>query len=106
VVPRQARRHLALELPEGVTASYEEVPNATALRRRLTQITGSTMVLDDEKPKGVASHPLVDPQNSALAARYSEIESELVGSGITRPLAGEYHVQKPCSVSTYPIPRI
>jgi sterol O-acyltransferase len=44
-------------------------------------------VLDDEKPKGVASHPLVDhpdSQISALAAEYSELESELVGSGPQR----------------------
>jgi sterol O-acyltransferase len=73
-----------LELPE---ASYEEVPDTTSLRRRLAQITGSTTVLDDEKPKGVASHPLVDhpdPQISALATEYSELESELVSSGPQR----------------------
>jgi sterol O-acyltransferase len=76
-----------LELPEGVAASYEEVPNTIALRRRFAQITGSTTVPDDEAPKGVASHPLVDhpdSQISALAAEYSELESELVSSGPQR----------------------
>jgi sterol O-acyltransferase len=75
------------ELPEGVTTSYEDVPNVTVLRRRLAQIAGSTTVPDDEKPKGVTSHPLVDhpdAQISALAAEYSELESELVSSGPQR----------------------
>jgi sterol O-acyltransferase len=41
-------------------------------------------MLDDEKPKGVASHHHPDSQISALSAEYSELESELVGSGPQR----------------------
>jgi sterol O-acyltransferase len=75
-----------LKLPEGVTASYEEVPSATPLRRCFAKITGPTTVPDDEQPKDVASpsHSLVDypnSQSSALAAEYSELESESVSSG-------------------------
>jgi hypothetical protein len=36
-VPKQVRRHLTIEVPDGVTTSYEEVPNATALRRSRAQ---------------------------------------------------------------------
>jgi sterol O-acyltransferase len=73
-----------LKLPEGVTASYEEVPSATPLRRCFAKITGPTTVPDDEKPKGMASHPLVDypnSQTSTLAAEYLELESESVSLG-------------------------
>jgi hypothetical protein len=55
-----------LKLPVGVTTSYKEVPNATALRMRLTKLSGSTTALGNEKRKGVASHPLVDHPDSQI----------------------------------------
>ncbi|KAI0255918.1 MBOAT, membrane-bound O-acyltransferase family-domain-containing protein [Lactifluus subvellereus] len=76
-----------LELPEGVSTSYVQLPNAAALRRRLIQVAEPTSVPDGDKPKDVASHPLVhhpDPEISALATEYSELESELVSSGPER----------------------
>jgi sterol O-acyltransferase len=77
-----------LELPKGVSTSYVEVPDAAALRRRLIQVAEPTSVPDDDKKsKNVASHPLVhhpNPEISALATEYSELESELVSSGPER----------------------
>jgi sterol O-acyltransferase len=75
------------ERPESMSTSYEEVPNVAALRRRLIQVAGPTAVPDDDKPKDAAFYPLVDhpdPQISALATEYAELESEIVSSGPER----------------------
>jgi hypothetical protein len=48
---------------------------STALCRHLTQITRLTTVLDDEKPTGMAYHPLAGHPDShipALAVNYLE----------------------------------
>jgi len=75
----------------GLSTSYSEGPSAAALRNRLIRVaeTGaaSETVSDDEKPKGATSHILVnhpDPQISALATEYTELESDLVSSGPER----------------------
>jgi sterol O-acyltransferase len=71
-----------------LSTSYLDVPSATALRNRLIHVakteTASDTAPDDDKPKNITSHVLVnhpDPQISALATEYSELESELVSSG-------------------------
>ncbi|KAI0272515.1 MBOAT, membrane-bound O-acyltransferase family-domain-containing protein [Gloeopeniophorella convolvens] len=72
------------DMPEGASKSYVDVPVAAALRNRLVRAAEATPVPDDEKPKGAVPHPLVDhpdPEISALATEYSELESELVSSG-------------------------
>jgi sterol O-acyltransferase len=81
-----------LRLSNGdLSSPYLEVPSAAALRKRLIHVTEtettSETVLDDAKPKDVTSHVLVhhpDPQISALATEFSELESELVSSGPER----------------------
>ena len=73
-----------------LSTSYVEVPSAAVLRNRLIHVTEtmtSETVLDDAKPKDITSHILVnhpDPQISALATEFSELESELVSSGPER----------------------
>lgn len=69
--------------------SYVEVPSASTLRNRLIHITetetGSETASGMDKPEDIAS--LVhhtDPQISALAMEYSELQSELVSSGPER----------------------
>ncbi|KAI9458108.1 MBOAT, membrane-bound O-acyltransferase family-domain-containing protein [Russula earlei] len=75
----------------GLSTPYVEMPSAVALRNRLMRVSeegmSSETVLDDDKPKNTTSHLLVnhpDPQISALATEYSELESELVSSGPER----------------------
>ncbi len=75
----------------GLSASYARIPSAAALRNRLIRVVetevASETVSDDEKPKDATSHILVnhpDPQISALATEYTELESELVSSGPER----------------------
>ena len=78
-----------LQLSNGdLSTAYLEVPSASALRNRLIRVTESEtapeIVLDDGKPKDATSHILThhpDPQISALATEFSELESELVSSG-------------------------
>jgi len=74
-----------------LSTSYVDVPSATALRNRLIHVakteTASDTAPDDDKPKNITSHVLVnhpDSQISALATEYSELESELVSSGPER----------------------
>ncbi|KAH9995541.1 MBOAT, membrane-bound O-acyltransferase family-domain-containing protein [Russula vinacea] len=73
-----------------LSTSYVEVPSAAVLRNRLIHVTEtmtSETVLDDAKPKDITSHILVnhpDPQISALATEFSELESELISSGPER----------------------
>jgi sterol O-acyltransferase len=74
-----------------LSTSYVEMPPATALRNRLIRVTESETtsetVFDDAKPKDITSHLLVnhpDPQISALATEFSELESELMSSGPER----------------------
>ena len=75
----------------GLSTSYSGGPSAVALRNRLIRVTeteaASGAVSDDEKPNDATSHILVnhpDPQISALATEYTELESELVSSGPER----------------------
>lgn len=75
----------------GLSTSYSGGPSAVALRNRLMRVTeteaASETVSDDEKPNDATSHILVnhpDPQISALATEYTELESELVSSGPER----------------------
>jgi sterol O-acyltransferase len=79
----------------GLSTSYAQVPSAAALRNRLLRVTeaetASEAVSDDDKPNNkpnnITSHVLVhhpDPQISALATEYTELESELVSSGPER----------------------
>jgi sterol O-acyltransferase len=82
-----------LELRGGrLSTSYAQVPSAAALHNRLLRVTEaestSEAVSDDDKPNNItSSHVLVhhpDPQISALATEYTELESELVSSGPER----------------------
>ena len=80
-----------LRLPgDDLSTSYVEVSSAAVLRNRLihvTETTTSEIVLDDANPKDITSHILVnhpDPQISALATEFSELESELISSGPER----------------------
>jgi sterol O-acyltransferase len=74
-----------------LSTSYPEMPSVTALRNRLIHVaeteTTSETVFDDAKHKDATSHLLVnhpDPQISALATEFSELESELISSGPER----------------------
>jgi sterol O-acyltransferase len=80
-----------LRLPgDDLSTSYVEVSSAAVLRNRLihvTETTTSEIVLDDANHKDITSHILVnhpDPQISALATEFSELESELISSGPER----------------------
>ncbi|KAI9440588.1 MBOAT, membrane-bound O-acyltransferase family-domain-containing protein [Lactarius indigo] len=74
------------ELSDGVSSSYVQVHNPTVLRNRLTQAIEPVSIPDD-KPKDLTPRVLVDhpdPEISALATEYLELESELVSSGPER----------------------
>ncbi|KAH9019150.1 MBOAT, membrane-bound O-acyltransferase family-domain-containing protein [Lactarius hengduanensis] len=74
------------ELSDGVSSSYVQVHNPAVLRNRLTQVTEPAPITDD-KPKDLTPRALVDhpdPEISALATEYLELESELVSSGPER----------------------
>ncbi|KAF8967613.1 MBOAT, membrane-bound O-acyltransferase family-domain-containing protein [Flammula alnicola] len=98
-------------IPEGSSTSYVDVKTAHALRKRLAAVAaqntvsapvhsedhghqlqskdgskqhGTTFVVEEDLPEGLAPHPLVahpDPQISAMASDYSELQSELISSG-------------------------
>ncbi|KAH9066709.1 MBOAT, membrane-bound O-acyltransferase family-domain-containing protein [Lactarius vividus] len=77
---------LTPELSDGVSSSYVQVHNPAVLRNRLTQATEPASIADD-KPKDLTPRALVDhpdPEISALATEYLELESELVSSGPER----------------------
>ena len=74
------------ELSDGMSSSYVQVHTTTAPRNRLIHTTEPTSIPDD-KPKDLTPlapvyHP--DPEISALAMEYLELESELVSSGPER----------------------
>ncbi|KAH9040455.1 MBOAT, membrane-bound O-acyltransferase family-domain-containing protein [Lactarius pseudohatsudake] len=74
------------ELSDGVSSSYVQVHDPAVLRNRLTQVTEPAPITDD-KPKDLTPRALVDhpdPEISALATEYLELESELVSSGPER----------------------
>lgn len=74
------------ELSDGVSSSYVQVHDPAVLRNRLTQVTEPAPIPDD-KPKDLTPRALVDhpdPEISALATEYLELESELVSSGPER----------------------
>ncbi|KAH9036418.1 MBOAT, membrane-bound O-acyltransferase family-domain-containing protein [Lactarius hengduanensis] len=74
------------ELSDGVSSSYVQVHNPAVLRNRLTQVAEPAHIPDD-KPKDLTPRALVDhpdPEISALATEYLELESELVSSGPER----------------------
>jgi hypothetical protein len=78
-----------LELRGGaLSTSYAEVPSAAVLRNRLIRVTEAGTTSETvSHDKSNNSHILVhhpDPQISALAAEYTELESELVSSGPER----------------------
>ena len=71
------------ELSDSMSASYVQVHTTAALRSRLIHATEPTSISDDN-PKDLTPRALVDhsdPEISALAAEYLELESELVSSG-------------------------
>jgi sterol O-acyltransferase len=79
----------------GLNTPYAEIPSAAILRNRLIRVaeaaTPSETASDDDKPKdkpsNITSHVLVhhpDPQISALATEYTDLESELISSGPER----------------------
>ncbi|KAF8159466.1 MBOAT, membrane-bound O-acyltransferase family-domain-containing protein [Crassisporium funariophilum] len=88
------------KVPEGVSTSYVDVKTAVALRKRLAAVASTNALsqrlrstdsaeptiatYDDELPEGLGPHPLVDhpdPQISAMAKDYSELQSELTSPG-------------------------
>jgi sterol O-acyltransferase len=74
------------ELSDSVSSSYVQVPATATLRNRLVHATGSTSI-PDGKPKDLTPCSLIDhpdPEISALATEYFELESELVSSGPER----------------------
>lgn len=74
------------ELSDSMSSSYVHVHTTTALRNRLVHATEPTST-PDEKPKDLTLRALVDhpdPEISALATEYFELESELVSSGPER----------------------
>jgi hypothetical protein len=84
----------AVRLRRGALSTYVDVPSATALRNRFIHVakteTASDTAPDDDKPKNITSHVLVnhpDSQISALATKHSELESGLFRSARTGPLA-------------------
>ncbi len=86
--PSPSPSGLNLRLHNGdLKTAYLELPSAATLRNRLIHVTETETVLDDAEPKDVTSHVLVhhpNPQVSALATEFSELESELVSSGPER----------------------
>ncbi|KAH9014186.1 MBOAT, membrane-bound O-acyltransferase family-domain-containing protein [Lactarius deliciosus] len=74
------------ELSDGMSSSYVQVHNPAVLHNRLTQVAEPAPIPDD-KPKDLTPRALVDhpdPEISALATEYLELESELVSSGPER----------------------
>ncbi|KAI0061050.1 MBOAT-domain-containing protein [Artomyces pyxidatus] len=79
------------DMPDGSQKSYVDAPVADALRKRLVrenekadERNASSSEPERSKPVGPAPHPLVDhpdPQISALATDYTEMEADLVSSG-------------------------
>ena len=74
------------DLSDSVSSSYVQVHTTAALRSRLIHSTESTSIPDDRPkdltPRALVDHP--DPEVSALATEYLELESELVSSGPER----------------------
>lgn len=100
-------------VPEGSSTSYVDVKTANALRKRLTAVAAQNnknteqvsvrtihkmqskesaepseakFIVEEDLPEGLAPHPLVahpDPQISAMASDFSELQSELVSRGPT-----------------------
>jgi sterol O-acyltransferase len=71
------------ELSDSASSSYVQAHTTAALRNRLIHATEST----DDKPKDLTPSVLVDhpdPEISALATEYVDLESELVSSGPER----------------------
>ena len=77
---------LTPELSDSVSSSYVQVPATATLRNRLVHATEPTFRPDqkptDLTPRVLIDHP--DPEISALATEYLELESELVSSGPER----------------------
>ncbi|KAI0040748.1 MBOAT-domain-containing protein [Auriscalpium vulgare] len=75
------------DMPDGSQKSYVDAPVAAALRNRLVRVSEDVAAeAQEEKPKPVGPfpHPLVDHPDaeiSALAADYTDAESDLVGMG-------------------------
>lgn len=83
-------------LSEGTSSSYVDVPTSIALRKRLIQVSNNNKTAATEKiatesinsepsaPSPVGPHPLSDhpdPNISAIAKDYSEVEAELTSPG-------------------------
>ena len=74
------------DLSDSASSSYVQVHTAATLRNRLIHASESTSIPDD-KPKDLTPSALVDhpdPEISALAAEYVDLESELESSGPER----------------------
>ena len=68
---------------EGSSTATVDVSTASALRQRLNAVA-SPLNNDNQGSPGDAVHPLIyhpDPEISAMAKDYSELQSELTGSG-------------------------
>ena len=74
------------ELSDSVSSSYVQVHTPATLRNRLIHATEPASIPDDKPkdstPRALVDHP--DPEISALATEYLELESELVSSGPER----------------------
>ncbi len=76
---------LTPELSESAGSSYVQVHTTSTVRNRLAHATEPTSIPVDKKdltPQSLVDHP--DPEISALATEYKELQSELVSSGLER----------------------
>ncbi|KAF8269797.1 MBOAT, membrane-bound O-acyltransferase family-domain-containing protein [Lactarius quietus] len=74
------------DLSDSASSSYVQIHTSSTLRNRLIHATEPTSIPDD-KPKDLTPRALVDhpdPEISALATEYVDLESELVSSGPER----------------------